>query len=183
MRRALPVQAPLMEGERRLVAGDPAGALPLLDVALAHDPDDLRTLFRIGMAHERLRQWDAASAAFERVREIEPHYARVEVHLGLTLLRGGRWPKALPILEAASARVWDDEGELLLAEALHTAGGTREALATVDRMVELHARYPPGGRFLPFLRRVALQHVLEIRGNLQALLGDAAAGDDRHGAD
>jgi len=176
VRRALPVQAPLLEGERRLVAGDPADALPPLRAALAHDPDDLRTLFRIGMAHERLRRWDAASAAFERVREIEPHYARVEVHLGLTLLRGGSWPRALAILESASARVWDDEGEILLAEALHGAGRTREALATLDRMVELHERYPPEGRFLPFLRRVAVQHVLEIRGNLRRLVGDAAAG-------
>lgn len=61
-------------GAMLVARGAPADAIPLLERALAHIPDDVDTLVALGWAHRAAGNAAEADAAFAKARALEPRY-------------------------------------------------------------------------------------------------------------
>ena len=68
---------------------------------MALDPNDPESFFDLGVAYHGLGKLDQAIAAFRRVIELNPAYARAQYNLGTLLLRAMDYEAALqPLGEA-----------------------------------------------------------------------------------
>lgn len=87
------------EGASRLTAGDPHGALEILQRATSLLPDSELAWFNQGLAAAALQRNTEADAAFTRSIQVNPSFAPAFVQRGLVRLRAGRIDEA-----AADAR-------------------------------------------------------------------------------
>lgn len=175
LRFTLGTEGELLAAERHLIHGRPAEALPHLERARIVEPRSPRLLYRIGIAHERLRAWTEAVSAYEDLHSLDPLYARLPLHLSFALLRAGRPGEARMVAAGAAPLCYDDELWGVWGESVLDAGDTTRALAIVDRMLDLHERWPDdSGGVLPFLSHAPLHELLATRANLLSISGQRA---------
>ena len=74
-------------------------ALPLLAQIQKEDPHNLDAALRLAVAHSTLGHEQAATAAFDRARQIAPQSRDVRAYLGLHYARAQNWDRAAPLLE------------------------------------------------------------------------------------
>jgi Flp pilus assembly protein TadD len=85
----------LEQGDAKLAAGDPAGALADYDRALATHPDDIEALSRRGAARQHLGDLDSALSDFRRVLERYPNEPQTLVNCGVVFQQKGDHAEAL----------------------------------------------------------------------------------------
>lgn len=78
-----------------------AKAVPELEPVATAKPDDLVTLFNLGLALSRSNQYDRAAAALEKLTTKTPDDVNVFRELGFVYERAGKLQKALTAYEAA----------------------------------------------------------------------------------
>jgi len=85
-------------------------AIPLLERALAVQPDMPVANMQYGMAQARLKHFDKAIAPLQKVVAQQPDNGMGHYELGLALFETGEWKRAAPEFEAAVARAprWAD---------------------------------------------------------------------------
>ena len=92
-------------------------AMPMIDRALAMDPESAEGFAALGLARSELGQRDAAESALRHAIELNANYVPAHLWLSSVLETQGRYPEQLRVLEAAIAL--DPLNELL---ATHYAG-------------------------------------------------------------
>lgn len=126
-----------------LQAGDYDGALVLLEVLLAADPDSRDLLYNLGMAHSDRGTLARAAALLERLAALAPSHTNGLVALGVAEARLGRVDEAVTHLSQAAAQ--DDSNPWALRNlgaVLLTLGRTEEALRHLRRATELAPEDP-----------------------------------------
>jgi predicted Zn-dependent protease len=85
-------------------------AIPLLEKALAAQPDMPVANLQYGLAQARLKHYDQALAPLRKAVELQPDNGMAHYELGLALFETGDWKGAAPEFEAAVARAprWAD---------------------------------------------------------------------------
>ena len=146
-----------------------ARALPLLERALAIDPNDamahvLKSVFFVGLYE---RRWQESTAMMERATQLGPNLPEAYLYLGLQQLLLGRLPEAVtatrtalhldPVspTNAAYAACW-----------MAHAGAYAEGVAELGRLIDMHP-----GHWVPR----ALRGPLLARDDLAAGVADADA--------
>lgn len=81
--------------------GELAEAVPLLESFLAADPDDIDTLYNLGMAQSDLGRFDDAVRHLSRLVKLKPDHVNGVVALGVAYQRSGASEKAIEVLERA----------------------------------------------------------------------------------
>jgi aspartate beta-hydroxylase len=89
------VEALNFMGMGRASAGDPRGALPLLERAARVQPDDPITQNNLGLVHTALGDWRSAANGFAKVLRMAPASFVARLHHGQALERLGRADEAL----------------------------------------------------------------------------------------
>jgi predicted O-linked N-acetylglucosamine transferase (SPINDLY family) len=125
----------------RLRAGDPAGALALLDDCLAQDALDTEVLVASGMAQLANQNPGKALSALRLAVALGETKPTTLLNLALAELQAGDATRALCMMTELEQRLpeWD-EPPLRLAEALRAAGRTEEAELAYGRVLEVNPR-------------------------------------------
>jgi Tfp pilus assembly protein PilF len=122
------------------VAGDYAGAIPVLERVAAADPFNLDAFLRLASAHSALGHDEKALSYFRKAAEVAPASPDVRVYLGLHYARGRQWPEAVPLLEQALAD-WPDRIPVLEALSVirQRQGRMEDAVALRQRIYALRS--------------------------------------------
>ncbi len=86
-----------------LEAGDPAGAVDLLERAVWRDPRNVEALANLGAALAETGLAGDAEEAFRRAMTIDAGHLMSRFNLGVLLAREGRYREAIPVFEEALA--------------------------------------------------------------------------------
>jgi superkiller protein 3 len=128
----------LEQAIKALEAENYAQAAPLLEKALAADPESVEIRFNLAFAYSQLQQDDKAIELYAKVVEQKPDLPQARMNLGMLLLRQHKPAEAVPHLEAlAQTRSEDFRVQLYLANALDAAGKPQQAIAPYQKAVEL----------------------------------------------
>ncbi|MGH8283567.1 MAG: tetratricopeptide repeat protein [Gammaproteobacteria bacterium] len=146
------------------IQGKPQAAVSQLQRAVALDPRDPNLAFSLGKMLERLRQYDRAGIAFQRMLAIAPEDPEVYTALAwLEVLQHGDVHAALAILDKAPADL--QSGPEILSrrvELLLLKRDYKSAQQAVDTL-------RPGGRFVTPLKVLLLRaEVSHFSGDLQS---------------
>lgn len=85
------------------VAGDYAGAIPVLESIIDEDPGNLMAILRLAVARFETGDRGGASEAFRRARELAPQSIDVKHYLAMYHLAGGELDRAASLLEEVLA--------------------------------------------------------------------------------
>ena len=124
------VPARLGRGTLNFTQGKPAAALPDLEFAAAHTPNNSTILDRLGETYLALDRADEAVKVLRKAAELSPRQAHILLHLGRALAKAGRTQESRDIL-AQFRSMPPEEGA--------PAPGIVDYLALPP--AELHARY------------------------------------------
>ena len=86
-------------GQSLLLAGDPRGALRILDALAEQRPEDARVRNDIGEAHRRMGQFEDAERHFREALELDERHAPAHFNLALALVQLERRAEALEAFE------------------------------------------------------------------------------------
>ncbi len=95
-------------GEVALAQGRYEDAVTQFKKALSLDAKDIGAEFRLGVAHRRGRDFEAARSAFERVADVDRDYPGLALERGLLFEAAGQSEEALKEYEAALAKAPTD---------------------------------------------------------------------------
>jgi predicted Zn finger-like uncharacterized protein len=125
-------------GDVALTQGRYAEARTEFDRALALDPEDLATRFRLGVALRRDSKFDDAIQAFDAVAAIDSEYPGLALERGLLYEASGRTELALKQYEEARAKAPNDPDLLLRVGCGYaSAGRTKEAEDLLRKVLAL----------------------------------------------
>lgn len=94
--------------------------------------------YRLGVAHDRLRDFDKAAEYLAAAVELDPHNETPRLLLGDILVRMGNWEAAIRLLDPAQVFAEGYRYAMRLrAVALYRLGQTEEALALLHELAEL----------------------------------------------
>ncbi|MDB5890212.1 MAG: methyltransferase protein [Polaromonas sp.] len=119
--------------------GAPMLALPLLDEAIASEPDAIDPWLQLGLAQTALERHEEALAAFERVLKLSPANPPAAYQRCLRLATLQRYPQALQAvdrlhqLEPGNEQAW-----WLRADILHRLHRLDEALQAYDQLLRIN---------------------------------------------
>lgn len=126
------------DAEKRIAAGDAAGARGLLEQAIAADASDARAHLDLGIVCEMERQPGCAEANYQRAIELQGDLAEALNNLGVLLRDSGRLDEALGWLKrAAEANTESADAQMNLALALEDAGDAAAARGAYERALRL----------------------------------------------
>ena len=135
---AAPPPNDLEQAVKALEAENYAAAAPLLEKALAEDPENVEVRFNLAFAYTQLEQDAKAIEHYTKVVDLKPDLPQARLNLGMLLLRQNRPAEAVPHFEAlAAARADDFRVQFYYAHALEGSGGFEQAIAPYQRAVEL----------------------------------------------
>jgi len=127
---------------------DYKGAVAAYDKALEYTdegaPGEWFLLYARGIAHERLKQWDAAEADFRHALQLYPDQPQVLNYLGYSMVeRKANLDEALAMIQRA-VEAQPDSGYIVdsLGWVLYRMGRYDEAVSQMERAVELMAVDP-----------------------------------------
>jgi membrane associated rhomboid family serine protease len=114
-------------------------------VVVATNPKNAAAWYNLGIAHENLKRWDEALAAYQRSWEVDPLDTRHRAaylgtceRLGMVAARAGRHADAVRYLEAATKVDGDDAAMwFLLSRSYAELGRDQEAEAARERAVKV----------------------------------------------
>ena len=115
----------------------PKKALPILEAGAAQQPKDAQMQFQLGVAYDRLGQFDKAVAQFEKVLVLDPDNAPALNYLGYSFAdRSMRLPEAETMLRRA-VKLEPDNGAYLdsLGWVLYKRGDPAQAAATLEQAI------------------------------------------------
>ena len=125
-------------GRLYLSTRQPAEAVEVLTEMLDLEPQFTDAQVLLARAHEALRQWDEAAAAYQRAVQYNPRRARYRRQLANALVNAGQAGRAIEVLqELVAARPDDTDGWSLLAEIELNASNYDAAEAAARQVVEL----------------------------------------------
>src|SRR5690606_37340706 len=137
-RRAPPASEAVAEAESLIAAGEIERAVPLLEQAIARDPNDVRARLDLGLAHEMREDLAAAESAYRGAIDVDPAFAEALNNLGALLRDTERGEEGIAMLRRAiEARPGFASAHLNLALALEDAGddvGAEQEYRTVMRL-------------------------------------------------
>lgn len=135
---AAPPPNDLEQAIKALEAEDYAQAAPLLEKALAEDPENAEVRFNLAFSYSQLQQDDKAIEHYTKVVEQKPDLPQARMNLGMLLLRQNRPAKAVPHLEKlAETRTDDFRVQFYLAHALEGSGKAEQAIVPYQKALEL----------------------------------------------
>jgi len=97
-----PVRRPadaLARAQALVDAGQHEAAILAYQTAIQADPSNVESLYRLGVVFGRLRRWSQAAATAERGFKVDNRHPEVQALWGHALLRMGRHPEAIWVLE------------------------------------------------------------------------------------
>jgi tetratricopeptide (TPR) repeat protein len=134
-------QSGLEQAVKALEAEDYAQAAPLLETALAEDPQNVEIRFNLAFAYAQLQQDDKAIEQYSKVVEQRPELGQARMNLGLVLLRQGKPAEAAPHFQKLSeARPEDFRAQFHYAQALDAAGQFEQAIPVYQKALALDAQ-------------------------------------------
>ena len=128
----------LQEGSSRLVAGDAAGAYPLLRRASAALPEEPSAWYNLGLAAKKTERWEEAVSALQRALALRADWPPALRALADTQAKAGSCPAAvLTARRAAEVDAANPDPYVTLFNCLQAMGdhaGAQAAKAEHDRM-------------------------------------------------
>lgn len=85
--------------ERR---GNMRKSVGFMELAASLESKDIDTLYQLGLAYEKNRDFKAAMQTYQQVTKTEPEHAKAQYRTGLLFLRTRNFKEAIKALEAAS---------------------------------------------------------------------------------
>jgi tetratricopeptide (TPR) repeat protein len=124
-------------GEMSELQGDYDGAIAHYNAAVAQDPKDAKTHFRLGVALRRIRKFEPAAAELDRVAAVDKDYPGLSLERGLLFQESGDVQKAIEQFNGALAKAPDDPDLQLRVGAAYVAiGRPDEALPMLHKVLE-----------------------------------------------
>ncbi len=119
-------------------------AIPLLEKALAVQPDMPVANLQYGLAQARLKHFDKAIAPLRKAVTLQPDNGMGHYELGLALFETGDWKAAAPEFEAAVARAprWAD-AHFSLAAVYARIDRVPDAMTELDSTLSISSRSLP----------------------------------------
>lgn len=99
---------PIEAAAKKMAEGDGAGALAVLNEALAAAPEDHELLFSKGVALRELGRVDEALTAWDATLAAEPDFFAAHSAKGAVFVEREDWPHAIEALQAAATAKPDD---------------------------------------------------------------------------
>jgi tetratricopeptide (TPR) repeat protein len=100
-------------GDLALTQGRYQEAVSELTSALKIDPDDVGAKFRLGMAHRKSKEFDAAGKYFDEVAKVDKEYPGLALERGLLFEASGKTAEALEAYEGALKKAPNDPDLML----------------------------------------------------------------------
>jgi tetratricopeptide (TPR) repeat protein len=126
-----------------LQAGRIKEAMPYLEALAKADPDDVQTLYNLGIAYSELGQYDEAIIRLKRAVQLDPKHAHAWTGIGVAYQRMGRRDQALePMRRAVEADPSDGYARRNLGAMLLGAGRKEEALEQLQEARKALPRDP-----------------------------------------
>jgi tetratricopeptide (TPR) repeat protein len=138
-RKKLPASATLDRafGEVAELQGEYDTAIADYRSAIAKDPKDVATHFRLAVALRRIRKFDAASAELDRVAAVDKDYPGLSLERGLLFEESGDIEKAIDQFKGALAKAPDDPDlQLRVGSAYVAIGRPDEALVMLRKVLQ-----------------------------------------------
>jgi tetratricopeptide (TPR) repeat protein len=130
-------------GVLRHQCGDSAGAVVLIDQAIAHNLGGAECWFNLGLARIKTGDIDGAVAALRRATEIKPDWPEPHYDLGNALAAGKRHDEAVRAFRAAlRLRPGYHQAAGNLANVLRDAGKMDQAIAAYRRLLRVQPDLP-----------------------------------------
>ncbi len=124
-------------GEMSELSGDYDGAIAHYNAALAKDPKDASTHFRLGLAFRRVRKFDSAASELDKVAAVDKDYPGLALERGLLFQESGDVQKAIEQFNGALAKAPDDPDLQLRVGAAYVAiGRPDEALPMLRKVLD-----------------------------------------------
>jgi tetratricopeptide (TPR) repeat protein len=124
-------------GEINELQGDCDGAIARYRSAIAKDPKDATSHFRLGVALRRTRKFDEAGTELDKVAAVDKEYPGLSLERGLLFEESGDVQKAIEEFNGALAKAPDDPDlELRVGAAYVAIGRADEALAVLRKVVD-----------------------------------------------
>jgi tetratricopeptide (TPR) repeat protein len=124
-------------GEISELQGDYDGAIAHFNAALAADPRDATTHFRLGVALRRVRKFDDAATELDKVAAVDKDYPGLSLERGLLFEESGDVQKAIEQFNGALAKAPEDPDLQLRVGAAYVAiGRPDEALPMLHKALE-----------------------------------------------
>ncbi|MEZ5364039.1 MAG: tetratricopeptide repeat protein [Bryobacterales bacterium] len=131
-------QDALREAAAALERNDYAAAAPLLEKAVAEDPENTDLRFNLAFAYTQLEQDGRAVDEYQKVLAAKPDLEQARQNLIMVLLRNDRFAEAAPELEKlVAARPGDRQTQLYLAEAWFRSEQPAKAIPAFRKAQEL----------------------------------------------
>ncbi len=136
-------------GEVVEAQGDYDGALAHYRQALAMDPNDAASHFRLAGLLRRMKKFDEAGAELEKVQAIDKDYPGLSLERGLLYEQAGDVAKAMEQFKAALAKAPEDPDlQLRVGEAYVAIGRPDDAVAMLKKVIEKRAGSAEAHHFL-----------------------------------
>jgi tetratricopeptide (TPR) repeat protein len=138
-RKKLPASAALDRafGEVSELQGDYDAAITQYRSAIAKDPKDVATHFRLAVVLRRIRKFDAATAELDRVASVDKDYPGLALERGLLFEESGDIEKAIDQFKAALAKAPDDPDlQLRVGSAYVAIGRPDDALPMLRKVLQ-----------------------------------------------
>ncbi len=126
-------------GDLAMTQGRYADAITELSAALKLDTDDVGAKFRLGVAHRKEKQFDAAGKYFDEVAKVDKEYPGLALERGLLFEASGKTEEALKAYEGALKRAPKDPDLMLRVGCGYAASGQGKKAEPLLRKV-LHQR-------------------------------------------
>ena len=124
-------------GEISELQGDFDGAIAHYEAALAKDPKDATSHFRLGVALRRTRKFEEAAGELDKVAAVDKDYPGLSLERGLLFEESGDVQKAIEQFNGALAKAPDDPDlELRVGAAYVAIGRADEALPMLHKVLE-----------------------------------------------
>jgi tetratricopeptide (TPR) repeat protein len=124
-------------GEISELQGDYDGAIAHYNAALAKDPKDATSHFRLGVALRRTRKFDEAVTELDKVAAVDKDYPGLSLERGLLFEESGDVQKAIEQFNGALAKAPDDPDLQLRVGAAYVAiGRGDEALPMLHKVLD-----------------------------------------------
>ncbi len=124
-------------GEISEMQGDYDGAIAHYQAALAKDPRDATSHYRLGVALRRTRKFDEAGAELDKVAAVDKDFPGLSLERGLLFEESGDVEKAIEQFNGALAKAPDDPDLQLRVGAAYVAiGRPDEALPMLHKVLD-----------------------------------------------
>jgi predicted Zn-dependent protease len=74
-------------------------AVQQYQIAIQADPGNVDAYYRLGLLYQRLRRWSQSASTAEKAYRLDPRNPEVQALWGHALLRQGRYPESIWVLE------------------------------------------------------------------------------------